>query len=236
MHMPATLPAKAVVELSGARKLYQRGGSSVVGLDRLDFTVRAGEFVAVMGASGSGKSTLLNIIGTLDRLDDGSYRFEGEPVEKLGDAELSALRNRRFGFVFQQFHLLPRYNAVENVELPLVYARVSRKERRQRALEALDRVGLSDRVDHLPTELSGGQQQRVSIARALVNRPGLLLADEPTGALDSTTTGEILQTFRDLNAQGVTIVMVTHDSEVAKLGRRIVRMTDARIVSDERFS
>ncbi len=222
-----------VVELIDARKIYTRGSSTIVGLDKVNLRVNAGEFVSIMGTSGSGKSTMLNVLGTLDRLEEGRYLFDGEPIENLDDKELSHLRNLRLGFVFQQFHLLPRYNAYENVELPLVYARIPKAQRKPRVEAALARLGLSDRQDHLPTELSGGQQQRVAIARALVNEPRLLLADEPTGALDSHTTQEILNVFRELNAQGVTIVMVTHDPEVAHVAKRTVRMKDANIISDE---
>jgi len=225
-----------VVELIKARKVYMRGSTEILGLDEIDLQVHAGEFVSIMGASGSGKSTMLNVLGTLDRLDGGSYRFEGEPIEHLDDEELSHLRNLRLGFVFQQFHLLPRYNAYENVELPLVYARMAKAKRAPLVDAALARMGLTERADHLPTELSGGQQQRVAIARALVNRPGILLADEPTGALDSNTTREILGIFRELNQQGVTIVMVTHDPEVARTGKRIVHMKDARILRDEQVT
>ena len=225
-----------VVELIKARKVYMRGSTEILGLDEIDLQVHAGEFVSIMGASGSGKSTMLNVLGTLDRLDGGSYRFEGEPIEHLDDEELSHLRNLRLGFVFQQFHLLPRYNAYENVELPLIYARMTKAKRAPLVDAALARMGLTDRADHLPTELSGGQQQRVAIARALVNRPGILLADEPTGALDSNTTREILGIFRELNQQGVTIVMVTHDPEVARTGKRIVHMKDARILRDEQVT
>jgi putative ABC transport system ATP-binding protein len=223
-----------IVAVSRAKKLYATEGASVVALDDVDFVVTPGEFVAVMGASGSGKSSLLNILGTLDRLDGGSYLLEGRAVETLDDEALSALRNQRIGFVFQQFHLLPRYTALENVELPLVYARVDKTERRARAFKALERVGLADRAQHRPTQLSGGQQQRVALARALINDPALLLADEPTGALDSVTTREILELLTTLNRQGSTIIMVTHDAEVAKYGSRQVVMRDAKIVSDRR--
>lgn len=226
-------PMSAVVQLQSAKKIYKRGTASVMGLDGLDFTVMPGEFVSVMGPSGCGKSTLLNVLGTLDRLDGGEYMFEGAPTAKLDDKELSALRSRRIGFVFQQFHLLQRYTALENVELPMIYARVPREERRARAERALGLVQLTDRMHHLPTELSGGQQQRVAIARSLVNDPALLLADEPTGALDSATSIEILRLFRELNQKGVTIFMVTHDAEVAKSAKRLIRMKDAHIVSDE---
>jgi putative ABC transport system ATP-binding protein len=223
----------AVVQLQKAQKIYKRGTSQVVGLDGLDFAVNPGEFVSVMGPSGCGKSTLLNVLGTLDRLDGGEYLFEGQPIASLDDAALSALRSRRIGFVFQQFHLLQRYTALENVELPMIYARVPKDERKHRAEKALALVALTDRMHHLPTELSGGQQQRVAIARSLVNDPALLLADEPTGALDSQTSVEILRLFRELNARGVTIFMVTHDPEVAKSAKRLIRMKDAHIVSDE---
>ena len=224
-----------VVSLQKAQKVYARGAAKVVGLDGLDFTVHPGEFVSVMGPSGCGKSTLLNVLGTLDRLDGGEYFFEGQPIAALDDAALSALRSKRIGFVFQQFHLLQRYSALENVELPMVYARIAKTERRVRAESAMALVGLTDRMHHLPTELSGGQQQRVAIARSLVNDPALLLADEPTGALDSQTSVEILRLFKELNARGVTIFMVTHDAEVAKNARRLIRMKDAHIVSDERL-
>lgn len=223
---------KVVIGLSEARKTYGKGSSTVVGLAGIDFELSRGEYVAVVGASGSGKSTLLNVVGTLDKLDSGTYRLDGSDVRDLDDQELSALRCSKIGFVFQAFHLLPLYSALENVELPLVYARIGREERRERAREALDRVGLGSRMTHLPTQLSGGQQQRVSIARALVNRPSLLLADEPTGALDSATTGEILDLFAALNDSGVTIMMVTHDREVAARTRRVVRMRDGHIEDD----
>ena len=222
-----------VVQLVSARKVYSRGHTQVTGLDGLDFQVMPGEMVSVMGPSGCGKSTLLNVLGTLDRLDGGEYLFEGRPIAALEDKDLSQLRSRRIGFVFQQFHLLPRYTAVENVELPMVYARAPKEVRRERAEKALALVGLKDRMDHLPTELSGGQQQRVAIARSLVNDPALLLADEPTGALDSATSVEILRLFRDLNDRGVTIFMVTHDGEVARSAKRSIRMKDAKIVTDE---
>jgi putative ABC transport system ATP-binding protein len=223
----------AVVQLKKAHKVYKRGTNAVIGLDDLDFTVLSGEFVSVMGPSGCGKSTLLNVLGTLDRLDGGGYFFEGTDIASFDDPALSALRSRRIGFVFQQFHLLQRYSALENVELPMIYARVPKAQRRERAEKALALVNLSERMHHLPTELSGGQQQRVAIARSLVNDPALLLADEPTGALDSATSVEILRLFRDLNARGVTIFMVTHDPEVAKNAKRLIRMKDAHIVSDE---
>ena len=204
----------------------------MLALDDVELAVCAGDYVAIVGVSGSGKSTLLNVIGTLDRLDAGDYLLDGTPTTELDDAALSALRGLKIGFVFQSFHLLSRYTAVENVEVPMVYASVPSGERRRRALEALERVGLAERATHLPSELSGGQQQRVSLARALVNRPRLLLADEPTGALDSRTTADILDLFDELGSRGVTIVLVTHDRDVAARARRVVRMKDGRIIED----
>ncbi|MBQ9959238.1 MAG: ABC transporter ATP-binding protein [Oscillospiraceae bacterium] len=215
-----------MIELSGLYKNYQNGEMEVPVLKNVSFSVDEGEFVSIMGPSGSGKSTLMNIIGCLDRPTSGSYLFDGEDVAAKNDDELSDLRNRGIGFVFQQFNLLPREKAVENVALPLVYADVPPAEREQRAREALERVGLSDRADFLPTQLSGGQKQRVAIARALVNNPRILLADEPTGALDSASGEQIMQLFRQLNEQGMTIVMITHEREVAEVARRILEMRD----------
>jgi len=215
-----------IIELSGLYKNYQNGEMEVPVLKNVSFSVDEGEFVSIMGPSGSGKSTLMNIIGCLDRPTSGSYLFDGEDVAAKNDDELSDLRNRGIGFVFQQFNLLPREKAVENVALPLVYADVPPAEREQRAREALERVGLSDRADFLPTQLSGGQKQRVAIARALVNNPRILLADEPTGALDSASGEQIMQLFRQLNEQGMTIVMITHEREVAEVARRILEMRD----------
>jgi putative ABC transport system ATP-binding protein len=191
-----------------------------------------GESVAIMGASGSGKSTTLNVIGTLDRPTSGRYFLDGEPVESRDDDVLAGLRNRKIGFVFQSFHLLPRLTAAANVELPLVYAGIPARERRERAHAALARVGLADRADHRPMQLSGGQQQRVAIARAIVNEPLLLLADEPTGALDSTMARQIMELFGSLHAQGITIVIVTHDAAVAEHAERVITFADGRIVSD----
>ncbi len=202
----------------------------------VDVEVTRGEMLAVMGSSGSGKSTMLNIVGTLDRPTSGTYELEGEAVEGRTDEELAALRSRKLGFVFQSFHLLPRSTALANVELPMVYAGVGRRERRERARAALDRVGLGDRADHLPSQLSGGQQQRVAIARALVNAPSLLLADEPTGALDSATAQQVLALLRELHDAGLTIVLVTHDPEVARWGDRVIVFRDGVIVSEERPS
>ena len=224
----------AVASLREASKIYLRGDSEVRALDHVNLDIYPGQYVAIMGASGSGKSTLLNVLGTLDLLDSGSYELDGQSIEQLDDDELSRFRSKKLGFVFQAFHLLPRYTALENVALPLRYLRVGRRERLQRAEEALARVGLADRMDHVPAHLSGGQQQRVSLARAIVSRPSLLLADEPTGALDSATTATILDLFDQLHDEGACVVMVTHDPEVGARASRMVRMRDGRVVSDER--
>ncbi len=229
---PAEAPA--ILLLSDITKTYQMGEVEVRALKGVSLRVDAGEMVAIMGASGSGKSTILNLIGTLDRPTSGRYVLDGEPVETLDEVSLSSLRNRKIGFVFQSFNLLPRDTALENVELPMVYASVRPGERRRRAEEALRRVGLGDRMDHLPNQLSGGQQQRVSIARALVNHPVMLLADEPTGALDSTTTQQVMELFVDLHKQGMTVVLVTHDPSIARYAERVVTFKDGLIVTDER--
>jgi putative ABC transport system ATP-binding protein len=190
--------------------------------------------VAIMGQSGSGKSTLMNIVGTLDKPSSGSYKLDGVPVERLDEVELARLRNQKIGFVFQSFNLLPRHNALANVEVPLVYARIPKSERHKRAAESLQSVGLGDRLDHHPNQLSGGQQQRVAIARAMVTKPVLLLADEPTGALDTEMTDQIMKLFCELHAGGMTVVLVTHEPMVAAYAERIVRFRDGRIISDEK--
>jgi putative ABC transport system ATP-binding protein len=225
--------AKPIIELRSISKVYHMGEIEVHALRSVDFVVRAGELVAIMGASGSGKSTMLNLIGTLDRPSSGEYLLDGEPVQDLDEFELAALRNKKIGFVFQSFNLLPRDSALENVELPMVYAGERRGARRKKAVRALERVGLADRMDHLPNQLSGGQQQRVSIARAIVNEPLLLLADEPTGALDSNTTKQVMELFVELHRQGMTVVLVTHDPNIAAYAERVVSFKDGVIVSDE---
>ena len=224
----------ALIELHGIEKSYRLGENVVHALRGASLSVEKGEMVAIMGASGSGKSTMLNVIGTLDRPDAGRYVLDGEAIESYDEVQLSELRNKKIGFVFQAFHLLPRDNALENVELPMIYAGERTSVRKAKAAAALTRVGLGDRMDHLPTQLSGGQQQRVSIARALVNDPVLLLADEPTGALDSATTGQVMELFTELHKQGMTIVIVTHDPNIAKYAARVVTFKDGTVVSDER--
>ncbi|MEB3197897.1 MAG: ABC transporter ATP-binding protein [Candidatus Sericytochromatia bacterium] len=226
--------AAPLLQLSNLRRAYGAGDSVVRALDDVSLTIAEGEFVAVMGASGSGKSTLMNVIGCLDQPDAGRYELAGRDVSRLDAAALADLRNQALGFVFQSFNLLPRTSALENVELPLVYAGVPARERRTRALEALDRVGLASRAHHHPNQLSGGQQQRVAIARALVTRPRLIVADEPTGALDSRTSVEIMALFQALWRNGITLVMVTHEADIAACAGRVIVMRDGRVFSDER--
>lgn len=224
----------SVVRLTNVEKTYLMGEVEVRAMRGVSLELARGEMVAIMGASGSGKSTTLNVIGTLDRPTKGQYFLDDEAVEDLDEEALADLRNRKIGFVFQSFHLLPRLDAVANVELPLVYAGASRKARREKARAALSRVGLTEREDHLPNQLSGGQQQRVAIARAIVNEPVLLLADEPTGALDSSTTSQVMDLFCGLHQQGITVVLVTHDPAIAKYAQRVVTFADGNIVSDSR--
>ncbi len=219
-----------VAELKDVSKLYGQGEATVKALDRLNLVVNHGDYLAVMGASGSGKSTAMNIIGCLDRPSSGSYRLNGTAIQELDDDSLADLRNQALGFVFQQFHLLPQATAIENVILPMIYAGVPAAERKKKAEEALERVGLSDRMNNRPNQLSGGQQQRVAIARAIINKPALLLADEPTGALDSTTTEDVLNLFDELHLQGITVVLVTHEDDVAARAKRIARFKDGKIL------
>lgn len=224
----------ALIEMRGLVREYILGDQVIRALDGVNLTIEHGEFVAIMGPSGSGKSTAMNMIGCLDLPTEGTYVIDGYEVSSLSEDQLAELRNHKIGFVFQNFNLLPKTTALENVELPMMYAGVPARERRQRAMEALARVGLADRMNNRPNELSGGQQQRVSIARALVNNPVLILADEPTGALDSHTTEEILRLFEELHSQGNTIVIVTHENEVGQHAKRIVRFRDGQVESDSK--
>ncbi len=221
-----------VITIRGLARSYPMGDTVVHALRGVDVDIRRGEYVAIMGPSGSGKSTLMNLIGCLDSADAGDYALNGKRVSRMKDAELAAVRNHEIGFVFQTFNLLQRATALHNVELPLVYAGLNRRQRRERATQALGRVGLADRINHRPGELSGGQRQRVAIARALVNNPSIVLADEPTGNLDSGTAGEILATFDELHAAGNTIILVTHDESVAQRAKRIIRIRDGMIEAD----
>jgi putative ABC transport system ATP-binding protein len=223
----------AIIELAGVRKTYRSGSIEFEALRGVDTRIDSGEYVAVVGPSGSGKSTLMNIIGCLDNPTDGSYLLAGEDVSRMSEAELAEVRNRRIGFVFQQFNLLASLAAWRNVELPLVYAGVPRAERRERAVEALRRVGLGDRLDNRPGELSGGQQQRVAVARALVTEPALILADEPTGNLDSVSSADVLTLLDELHAAGRTIVLITHEHDIAANAQRNLVIRDGEITSDE---
>jgi len=233
--MPGAVPgADWVIVTRGLKREYDMGGEIVRALRGIDIAIRRNEYVAIMGPSGSGKSTLMNLIGCLDTPDAGEYWLSGELVSAKADDELARVRNREIGFVFQTFNLLPRASALHNVELPLVYAGVPSDERRRRATAALERVQLGDRIQHRPNELSGGQRQRVAIARALVNEPAILLADEPTGNLDSTTSEEIMKVFEELAGQGQTVIMVTHEADIAAHARRVVVLRDGMIASDEK--
>ena len=222
----------ALIETDRIGRVYKMGAEAVVALSDVTLAIDQGECVAVMGPSGSGKSTFMNVIGCLDRPNSGIYQLAGDQVSGMSAAELAHVRNRRIGFVFQQFNLLQRSTALANVELPLLYAGLAPKQRRTWAMEALERVGLAGRTGHCPPELSGGQQQRVAIARALVNDPAVLLADEPTGALDSLTSLEIMALFQELNRQGTTVILVTHEEEIAAYARRVIRFRDGRMLSD----
>jgi putative ABC transport system ATP-binding protein len=229
LHQPG---GRAVIDIVDVEKVYRSGSLEVRALADVSMVIREGEFVAIAGPSGSGKSTLMHIIGCLDVPSSGTYRLAGQDVSAMSEEQLAVVRNRRIGFVFQQFNLLPSLSALRNVELPLAYSGVARAERRARAVAALEKVGLADRVEHRPGELSGGQQQRVAVARALVTEPALILADEPTGNLDSTSTGEVLALFQDVHATGRTIVLITHERDIAAAAGRVVNIFDGRIVSD----
>jgi putative ABC transport system ATP-binding protein len=231
---PSDGGAAPVVETRELVKIYRMGDVEVHALRGVSLAIGAGDFVAVMGASGSGKSTFMNLVGCLDRPTRGAYLLNGRDVGKLSRDQLAGVRGQQIGFVFQGFNLLPRTSSIENVELPMLYQGVGSRERQQRASEALARVGLGDRLDHTPAQLSGGQQQRVAIARALVNRPTLLLADEPTGNLDSRTSVEVMGIFQELNDQGLTVLLVTHESDIAEHARRVVTFKDGLVLSDTR--
>lgn len=223
-----------LIEIKNITKLYEMGDEKLYALSGVDLVIEKNEYVAIMGPSGSGKSTLMNIIGCLDTPTSGDYILNGKDVHEMDDDELAEIRNKEIGFVFQTFNLLPRSNALHNVELPLVYSGLSKSERLKRAEEALTNVGLSDRMTHKPNELSGGQRQRVSVARALINKPSIILADEPTGNLDTKTGEEIMELFRELSNKGNTIIIVTHEEDIAKHANRIVKIRDGMIESDTR--
>ena len=223
-----------MININSISKEYVMGDNKLLALNNVDVTIKEGEFVSIMGSSGSGKSTLMNIIGCLDVPSNGDYFFRENNISNYSSNKLAELRNKDIGFIFQNFNLLPRLNALENVILPLLYSGKSSKERTKLALEALENVGLKERTHHRPNQLSGGQQQRVSIARAIAGTPKLILADEPTGALDSTTSLEIMKILNDLNKSGITIVLVTHEDDIAKYGSRIIRMKDGKIIEDKK--
>lgn len=227
-----TTAADPIIQITGVRKIYDLGKAQVHALAGVDLRIYPNDYIAIMGPSGSGKSTLMNMLGCLDTPSSGQYFFGGEDVAKMSDNELADIRNRRIGFVFQSFNLLPRATILRNVELPLVYAGLRREERQQRAKEALEKVNLGDRIEHRPNELSGGQRQRVAIARALVTNPSILLADEPTGNLDSKTGAEIMALFDELYHHGHTIILVTHEEDIARHARRLVRLRDGLVESD----
>lgn len=226
------METKAFIELNGIYKIYKMGDTQIHASDGIDFKIEKGEMIAIVGKSGSGKSTIMNIIGALDTPTKGQYLLDGEDVSKLKEDALAAIRNKMIGFVFQQYNLLPKYNLLDNVSLPLLYAGVSDRERKRRAIEVLNKVGLEGKWRQYPNQLSGGQQQRVSIARALVGNPSLILADEPTGALDSKTSREVLDLLKQLNKEGNTIILITHDNSIALEAERVIKILDGKVVFD----
>ncbi|REK63168.1 MAG: macrolide ABC transporter ATP-binding protein [Cohnella sp.] len=230
--MSAKQDQQCLIRLENIYKQYEMAGETFNALDGVSVTVNKGDFMAIVGPSGSGKSTLMNVLGCLDRPTSGTYYLDGAEVQKLRDNKLAQIRNYKIGFIFQQYHLLPKLRVIDNVELPLVYRGMSARERRERCREALEKVGLGDKLHHLPSQLSGGQQQRVAIARALAGRPPLLLADEPTGALDSKTSREVIALLKELNEDGNTIVLITHDPSIAAQAKRVVRISDGRLTEE----
>lgn len=221
-----------IIRVNNLEKIYKNGNIEVKALKNVNFSVERGEFISIMGPSGSGKSTLMNIIGCLDRASSGYYELDGMDISKQNDIQLASVRNLKIGFVFQSFNLLPRMTALNNVSLPMIYAGVKKKDRKKKAEEALERVGLKERMHHKPNEMSGGQKQRVAIARALVNNPAIILADEPTGNLDSYSGEEIMTVFQDLNREGVTVILVTHEPDIARHTKRVISFRDGRLVKD----
>lgn len=225
---------KEIIKIEKMNKIYDTGAIQVHALKDIDLTIEQGEYVAIMGQSGSGKSTLMNILGCLDKPSDGVYMLDGIDVMEQGENDLSLVRNQKIGFVFQSFHLIPRTSARKNVELPMIYGKISASKRHQRAEELLIKVGLEARLDHMPNELSGGQKQRVAIARALANHPPIILADEPTGNLDTASSVEIMELFSELNREGATVIVVTHEEDIAEFTKRVIRFQDGRMISDIR--